>query len=89
MSSLLALRFCLVAWYTVVIACKTLIKNILSVTEIIELEVVVGVNLRAENSQNECAPWQVAIHSTGSMHTNELSRPRIARPARTVTLWAR
>ena len=48
-----------------------------------------GVNLRAENGQNERAPWQVAIHSARSMHTNELSRLCIARPTRTVTLWAR
>jgi hypothetical protein len=52
-------------------------------------EIELGMNLRAKNSQNECPPRQVTIHSTRSIHPNDLRRPRIARPTRTMSLWAR
>ena len=48
-----------------------------------------GVNLRAENCQNECAPWQVAIYGARSVHTDDLSRSGIARTTRPVPLGAR
>ena len=46
-------------------------------------------NLRAEDCQNKCAPWQVAIHSTRSVRANKCSGFGVAGSTGSMSFWAR